>query len=51
MDRRDIEEVRRRVGVGKKMSHKADLRILKWIAHVGRTSEERLTKIVYESEV
>ncbi len=44
MDRVRDEEVRRRVGVVRKMSERVDQRVLSWYGHVERLGEEHLTK-------
>ena len=45
------EEVRRRVGVRRKMSEIVDQNSLSWFVYEGRLSGERLDKTLHESEV
>ena len=50
-DRLRNEEVRRRAGVMKELSVKADERLLGWFGHVERMSDERMTKKVMKARV
>ena len=50
-DRVRNEEVRRRVGVKRSLSERAEERSLSWFGHLERMSDERLTKRVYDSDV
>ena len=51
LDRIRNEEVRRRTGVVKELSVRADQRGLRWFGHMERMDEERLAKRVMKSEV
>ena len=44
MDRVRNEEVRRRAGIGRELSSRADQRVLRWFGHVERMDEYRMAK-------
>ena len=50
-DRVRNEEVRRRTGVGRKLSSKVDQNVLRWFGHMERMDEERIAKRMVKSEV
>ena len=45
------EEVRRRTGVMRELSGRADQSVLRWFGHIERMDEDRLVKRVYRAEV
>ena len=49
MDRWRNDEVGRKLGVREKVSDRMDRKVLKRLRYVERTSEERLSKRVYEA--
>ncbi len=51
MDRVRNEEVRRRTGVVKELTERAQQGVLRWFGHVERIEEERLVKKVTRSDV
>ena len=50
VDRVRNEEVRRKTGVGRKLSDRLDQKVLGWYGHMERMNEERLTKRVWSAE-
>ena len=52
MDRvRNEEEVNRRAGIERKLSSRADQRVLRWFGHVERMDEYRMARRVLMAEV
>ncbi len=51
MDRVRNEEVKRQMGIVRKMSERVDQRVLSWYGYVVRMGEECLTKRVWMAEV
>ena len=51
LDRIRNDEVRRRTGVVKELTGRADENVLRWFGHMERMSEDRLTKRVWKAEV
>ena len=51
MDRVKNEEVRRRAGIEKALSSRADQRVLRWFWHVERMDEYRMPRKVLMAEV
>ena len=49
-DRIRNEEIRRRTGVTRELSGRADQSVLRWFGHVERMEESRLVKKIYRSE-
>ena len=45
------EEIRRRVGVQRELSSRADMAVLRWFGHMERMEDERMTKRVMVAEV
>ena len=48
---RSNEEVRRRVGIERKLASRADQRVLRWFMHVERMDEYRMARRVLMAEV
>ena len=46
MDRVRNEEVRRRAGIERELASRADQRVLRWVGHVERIDEYRMTRRV-----
>ena len=51
MDRVRNEEVRRRAGIERKLTSRADQRVLRWFGHLERMDEYRMARKVLISEV
>ena len=51
MDRVRNEEVRRRAGIERELTRKADQRVLRWFGHVERIDESRMARRVMKAEV
>ena len=51
MDRVRNEEVRRRAGIERELTSRADQRVLKWFGHVERMDEYRIARKVLMTEV
>ena len=51
MDRVMIEEVRRKAGIERQVSSRADQRELKWFGHSGRVDEYRVARIMLMAEI
>ena len=51
MDRVRNEEVRRRAGIERELSSRADQRVLRWFGHVERKDDYRLARRVSMAEV
>ena len=51
MDRVRNEEVRRRAGIERELSSRADQRVLRWFGHVERMDEYRVARRVLIAEV
>ena len=46
MDRVRNEKVRRRTGIGREMASRVNQRVLRWLRHVDRMDEYRMTRRV-----
>ena len=51
MDRVNNEEVRRRAGIERELTSRADQRILRWFGHVEKMDEYRMARRVLMAEV
>ena len=51
MDRVRNEEVRRRAGIERELTGRADQRVLRWFVHVERMDEYRMARMVLMAEV
>ena len=51
MDRVRNEEVRRRAGIKRELTSRADQRVLRWFGHVKRRDEYRMSRRVLMAEV
>ena len=51
MERVRNEEVRRRAGIERELANRADQRVLRWLIHVERMDEYRMTRRVLMAEV
>ena len=51
MDRVTNEEVRRRAGIDRELSSRADQRVLRWFGHVEKMDEYRMARRVLKAEV
>ena len=51
MDRVKNEEVRRRAGIERELSSRADQRVLRWFRHVERMDDYRMARRVLVAEV